>query len=329
MNRKHESTQLFDGLSFETSVQLYHEVLERVLRVEGPAPNLYSKNWPETADEFQKRKEEVFEREGYALEYFDVIGFRFSKGTGKYEYRVDFVPSEFSEVRNYRPMVIAQFDLRTCKTAAEVAEVGLQYCLGVELNSMLPKEGDYRIEVRNVHGQWDNFHSGYARSLGEAIRIKRDLEDGIVSSERGNAFCEARVTLYGQSQIALGYIWIPPFGDITFIPTQKNFRHGGRWTPGLSPETAEKLIWRHREEEDEIAKLWPYIVRHSKRIRWDDPTEFVFENQDYWVSRGTSAVCQPGSAGICQGRWRSNLPLKAAYRSGLLYAWAQAFGYQN
>lgn len=327
MNQKSQSTQLLDGLNFETAVHLYHALLERTEQVEGRAPNLFERQWKESDEAYNLRQNRAIDSDGYALEYFDVIGFRFSKGTGKYGYYVEFVPSDFFQVTNSK-RYIGSFDLRGATTAAEVAEVGFQYLLGVELNSMLPQEGDYRVEVRNVNGEWDSFHRGFAKSLGEAIRIKRDLEDGIAASERGNAFCEAKVTLYGDNYSELGYIWIPPFGDITFVPTRKNFRYEGRWTPGLSSETAEKLIWRHREEEAEIAKMWPYIVRHSRRMKWDDPTEFEFENVRYGIDRGSSTIGDPRSSHITAG-YRCGVGVVKAYRIGLLEAWARHYGYNG
>lgn len=329
MNWKHESTKLFDGLNFETALQLYFAVLAEAQKVEGPAPNLFSRRWPETAEDFEKRRQAAVSHDGYALESFDVAGFRFTKGTGKFEYGVDFVPSEFTEVRNYNPMVIAQFDLEA-KSAAFVAEGGFRYVLGVELNSMLPEEGDYRVEVRNVHGQWDTFHRGFTSTLGEAIRIKREIEDGIVTSERGNAFCEARVTLIGAYHTPMGYIWIPPFGDITFLPRdQAQIIDGVRsYYTKLSADTAEKLLYRRQIEEEEITKMWPYIVRHSKRTKWDDPTEFVFEEQQYGIDRGSNTNGDPRSSHI-RKTYGGGIGLVGAYQIGLLEAWARAYGYNG
>lgn len=307
------TTHLFDGLnfeSFESAVAIYHRVLQEAQKVEGPAPNICP-DWEDKGRDFDLPV--VFEkRDGYRLETFDFLDFRIEKGNCDDEYcllRQKLFPM-YTTGDEYECVV--QVYASKVETAAEVAESVLGFVMQVELLKLLDTEACADIPCR-VYVKDITKIGGYDREVPyrDAWKTKREMENFIVSSERGNAICSATIEVMG-----LGYIVVPPFGKNRFVPTGH---------PEISDEMFEAAVTRYPQEREEIRTLWGHIARHTTGTAFE-ANRFDFEDTVYVACQNPNAMGRPEWTQVCRHYVgsRSWVKLLDAYRSGLLAAWAES-----
>lgn len=303
------TTHLFDGLTFEDAVAVYHRVLAEARKVEGPVPNVCP-TWTDEGRDFDLPV--AFEkRDGYRLEEFDFLGFRIEKGNSHNEFVLR-QPKLFAMYAGDEYNSIAQVYVSKAKTAADIAEVVLGYVLQIELLHLLNTEAcaetPCRVYVKDV-----TKIGGYERyvSYRDAWATKREMAENIIASERGNAITEAIIEVAD-----LGYSVVPPFGKNRFVPTSQS---------EISDEKFEAAVGGYPREQESIRQLWTQIASGTTGMGFG-ANRFEFEGTWYVASHNPNASGRPEWTQICRHYLgsRSWVKLLDAYRSGLLTAWAES-----
>lgn len=311
-------THLFDGLDFNEAVAVYWRVLEEARKVEGPVPNHHAGwvNQHREGDTFHtwavESREKIRERDGYLFEEFPFLGFVIEKGNGANEFvllREKLFP------RSWAPMeCVAQTHCSWAKNAADVAESTLGFVMQIELNAMIPEAAYYEVMVKDttkVAG-----HTRRASTMKEAMEIKRELEDGLYTRERGNVITEATITVNG-----IGKITFPAYGQPCFVPNPR------RRPEPVSDERFAEIVAAHARRQEAIRKLWGFITQ--KYDVWNK-CRFEFEGTTYLVSANPNSrapeSCQIARHYIGSRSW---CDLFTALDSGLLEAWAKNLGYED